>query len=108
VGESQVSGSPVARWGGFNFEDWCSRVRSFMRQDQIATDIDTFNSLLDTHVLKFQVQSIQLYYVAINSAVRSSLPSSLTANSVKWISTDKTTKKRSRKCTCELHLDHQP
>ncbi|CUA74960.1 Rap guanine nucleotide exchange factor [Rhizoctonia solani] len=39
-----------------------SRVKSFMRQEQVATDIEAFNGLLDTHVLKFQmVTSIELH-----------------------------------------------
>ncbi|CAE6531696.1 unnamed protein product [Rhizoctonia solani] len=43
--------------------EWANlgRVKSFMRQEQVATDIETFNGLLDTHVLKFQmVTSIEL------------------------------------------------
>ncbi|CAE6419180.1 unnamed protein product [Rhizoctonia solani] len=43
--------------------EWASlgRMKSFMRQEQIAKDIDTFNTLLDTHVTKFQIlTSIEL------------------------------------------------
>ncbi|KAG9126582.1 hypothetical protein FRC07_002890 [Ceratobasidium sp. 392] len=43
--------------------DWANlnRIKSFMRQDQIATDITIFNETLDTHVTKFQiVSSIEL------------------------------------------------
>ncbi|KAF8710860.1 Guanine nucleotide exchange factor for Ras-like small GTPases, partial [Rhizoctonia solani] len=37
------------------------RVKSFMRQEQVADDIDTFNGLLDTHINKFQIlTSIEL------------------------------------------------
>ncbi|ELU44768.1 RasGEF domain-containing protein [Rhizoctonia solani AG-1 IA] len=42
---------------GLNVADpnGCSRVKSFMRQEQVADDIDTFNGLLDTHINKFQI-----------------------------------------------------
>lgn len=46
----------VIEWATLN------RVKSFMRQDQIATDISVFNELLDSHVIKFQiVTSIELH-----------------------------------------------
>lgn len=35
-----------------------SRVKSFMRQDQIANELDAFNQILDTHVTKFQASRI--------------------------------------------------
>ncbi|KAB5596481.1 Rap guanine nucleotide exchange factor [Ceratobasidium theobromae] len=41
----------VIEWANLN------RVKSFMRQDRISSDIDAFNKLLDTHVLKFQIVS---------------------------------------------------
>ncbi|QRW00110.1 RasGEF domain protein [Ceratobasidium sp. AG-Ba] len=45
----------VIEWANLN------RVKSFMRQDQIATELDAFNQTLDTHVTKFQiVSSIEL------------------------------------------------
>ncbi|QRV86067.1 RasGEF domain protein [Ceratobasidium sp. AG-Ba] len=45
----------VIEWANLN------RVKSFMRQDQIATELDVFNQTLDTHVTKFQiVSSIEL------------------------------------------------
>ncbi|CAE6413994.1 unnamed protein product [Rhizoctonia solani] len=43
--------------------EWASlgRVKSFMRQEQVGNDIDAFNALLDTHVIKFQIlTSIEL------------------------------------------------
>ncbi|KAG9122675.1 hypothetical protein FRC07_000856, partial [Ceratobasidium sp. 392] len=45
------------------FTEWANlnRMKWFMRQDQIATDISIFNETLDTHVTKFQiVSSIEL------------------------------------------------
>ncbi|KDN51718.1 hypothetical protein RSAG8_00266, partial [Rhizoctonia solani AG-8 WAC10335] len=44
--------------------EWANlgRVKSFMRQEQVAVDIETFNGILDTHVLKFQmVTAIELH-----------------------------------------------
>ncbi|KAG9080658.1 hypothetical protein FS749_007939, partial [Ceratobasidium sp. UAMH 11750] len=45
----------VIEWANLN------RIRSFMRQGQIAGDISTFHQTLDTHVIKFQIiSSIEL------------------------------------------------
>ncbi|CAE6437241.1 unnamed protein product [Rhizoctonia solani] len=44
--------------------EWANlgRIKSFMRQEQVAVDIEKFNGLLDTHVLKFQmVTAIELH-----------------------------------------------
>ncbi|KAB5590658.1 Rap guanine nucleotide exchange factor [Ceratobasidium theobromae] len=45
----------VTEWANLN------RVKSFMREDQISSDIDAFNKLLDTHALKFQVGATELH-----------------------------------------------
>ncbi|KAG9087815.1 hypothetical protein FRC06_002351 [Ceratobasidium sp. 370] len=45
----------VIEWANLN------RIKSFMRQDQIANDIGIFHQTLDTHVTKFQIiSSIEL------------------------------------------------
>jgi len=41
----------VIEWANLN------RMKSFMRQEQIAADIDKFNQTLDTHVVRFQIVS---------------------------------------------------
>ncbi|KAG8748680.1 hypothetical protein FRC10_000071 [Ceratobasidium sp. 414] len=45
----------VIEWASLN------RIKSFMRQDQIASDIGNFHQTLDTHITKFQIiSSIEL------------------------------------------------
>ncbi|KAG8703855.1 hypothetical protein FRC08_002592 [Ceratobasidium sp. 394] len=41
----------VIEWANLN------RIKSLMRQGQIASDIGTFHQTLDTHVIKFQIIS---------------------------------------------------